>query len=35
MAAVKQWRYRPLLLNGVPTEFILTVTVNFSLSGVS
>lgn len=32
MAAVKQWRYRPLLLNGVPTEFILTVTVKFSLN---
>ena len=31
VSAVKQWRYRPLLLNGVPTEFILTVTVNFSL----
>ena len=29
--AVKQWRYQPLLLNGVPTEFILTVTVSFSL----
>ena len=30
--AVKQWRYQPLLLNGVPTEFILTVTVKFNLS---
>jgi len=29
--AVKQWRYQPLLLNGEPTEFILTVTVVFSL----
>jgi periplasmic protein TonB len=29
--AVKQWRYQPLLLNGVPTEFILTVTINFNL----
>ena len=29
--AVKQWRYRPLLLNGVPTEFILAVTVMFNL----
>jgi periplasmic protein TonB len=35
VAAVKQWRYKPLLLNGVPTEFILTVTVNFSLAGAS
>ena len=30
--AVKQWRYLPLLLNGVPTEFILTITVKFNLS---
>jgi protein TonB len=29
--AVKQWRYAPLLLNGAPTPFILTVTVNFNL----
>ena len=28
--AVKQWSYRPLLLNGVPTPFIVTVTLNFS-----
>lgn len=33
IAAVKQWRYQPLLLNGVPTEFILTVTVKFNLKG--
>jgi protein TonB len=31
MEAVRQWRYQPLLLNGVPTEFILTVTMNFNL----
>jgi protein TonB len=31
IAAVKQWRYQPLLLNGVPTPFILTVTLNFNL----
>jgi protein TonB len=31
LSAVRQWRYRPLLLNGEPTEFILTVTVNFRL----
>jgi protein TonB len=30
-AAVMQWRYQPLLLNGVAMEFILTVTVKFSL----
>jgi TonB family protein len=28
--AVKKWRYEPLLLDGTPTEFILTVTVNFT-----
>lgn len=31
LAAVKQWRYAPLLLNGIPTPFILTVTVSFNL----
>jgi protein TonB len=31
MTAVRQWRYQPLLLNGEPTGFILTVTVNFNL----
>ena len=30
-AAVKQWRYQPLLLNGEPTGFVLTVTINFNL----
>jgi len=30
--AVKQWRYKPLLLNGEPSEFILTVTVAFNLN---
>jgi protein TonB len=29
--AVKQWRYSPLVLNGVPTPFVLTVTLSFSL----
>jgi protein TonB len=29
--AVKQWRYQPLLLNGVPVPFIVTVTLNFNL----
>ncbi len=32
VAAVTQWRYKPLLLNGEPTEFILTVTVFFNVS---
>jgi protein TonB len=31
IAAVKQWRYEPLNLNGEPTPFILTVTVSFSI----
>jgi periplasmic protein TonB len=30
-AAVSQWRYRPLLLNGEATEFIVTVTLIFSI----
>ena len=29
--AVEQWRYEPLLLNGRPSPFVLTVTVSFSL----
>ena len=32
VGAVRQWRYEPLLLNGVPTAFILTVTIRFELS---
>jgi protein TonB len=32
VAAVKQWRYQPLLLNGEPTAFIVTVTLNFTLA---
>jgi protein TonB len=31
VAAVKQWRYQPLLLNGVPVPFIVTVTLNFHI----
>jgi protein TonB len=30
VAALKQWRYTPLVLNGIPTPFVLTVTFNFS-----
>jgi protein TonB len=33
--AVKQWVYRPLLLNGVPTPFIVTVTLKFSIAGAT
>jgi protein TonB len=29
--AVKQWKYSPLVLNGVPTPFVLSVTLNFSV----
>jgi periplasmic protein TonB len=32
IAAVRQWRYSPLLLNGTPERFVLTVTVSFSLA---
>jgi protein TonB len=30
--AVRKWRYSPLLLNGEPERFVLTVTVSFSLA---
>jgi protein TonB len=29
--AVRQWRYSPIVLNGIPVPFILTVTLSFSL----
>ncbi|MEQ1911473.1 MAG: energy transducer TonB, partial [Vicinamibacterales bacterium] len=29
--AVKQWRYSPLVLNGVPTPFVLSVSLSFSV----
>jgi protein TonB len=29
IAAVKQWRYTPTLLNGVPVPVLMTITVNF------
>lgn len=32
LEAVRQWRYRPTLLNGSPTEIISTVIVNYTLS---
>jgi protein TonB len=31
LEAVKQWRYQPFLLNGVATDVVTTITVNFSL----
>jgi protein TonB len=31
VAAVRQWRYQPLLLNGIPMPFVATVTVQFNI----
>ncbi len=31
--AVKQWRYKPYILNGQPVEVETTITVNFTLAG--
>jgi periplasmic protein TonB len=33
MDAVRQWRYKPYLLNGEPVEVETTVNVIFSLGG--
>jgi protein TonB len=30
--ALKQWQYTPLVLNAIPTPFVLTVTFNFSVT---
>jgi hypothetical protein len=30
--AVRQWRYVPLVLNGVPERFVLTVVLTFNLT---
>jgi TonB family protein len=35
MSAVKQWRYRPTLLNGRPVEVETTIVVEFSLTGLA
>jgi protein TonB len=32
LSAVKQWQYTPTLLNGVPVEVIMNVTVHFKLN---
>jgi protein TonB len=32
LEAVRQWRYQPLLLNGIPCEFMVVVNMNFHLS---
>jgi protein TonB len=31
LKAVRQWRYTPTLLNGIPVPVIMTVTVTFTL----
>jgi protein TonB len=31
LVALKQWRYTPTLLNGVPVKILMTITFNFSL----
>ena len=31
--AVQQWKYKPYLLNGEPTEVDTTITVNFTMGG--
>jgi protein TonB len=33
--ALKQWRYSPLVLNGIAERFVLTVTLSFHLQTVS
>ena len=33
--AIRQWRYQPYILSGVPVEIETTITVNFVLSGTS
>ena len=35
VTAVKQWRYSPLVLNGIKERFVLTVTLSFHLQQVS
>jgi protein TonB len=31
LAAVRQWKYEPVVLNGTPVPFVLTVSLSFSL----
>ncbi len=33
LAAVRQWRYAPLILNGRPLRFVVTVTLSFAVQG--
>jgi protein TonB len=32
IAAVKQWRYQPTLLNGAPVEVVTDIQINFALN---
>jgi hypothetical protein len=32
-AALREWRYSPIVLNGTPVPFTLTVTLSFFLEG--
>jgi len=32
LAAVRQWKFSPTQLNGVPVPIVMTVTVNFKLT---
>ncbi len=31
LEAVRQWRYKPVLLNGNPVEVVTVVTINYTL----
>jgi periplasmic protein TonB len=35
IAAVRQWRYTPTLLNGAPVAVLISITINFTLDGGS
>jgi protein TonB len=35
LSAVRQWRYTPTLLNGVPVRVLMTITFNFRLSDLA
>ena len=35
LAAVRQWRYAPLILNGRPLRFLVTVILSFSVEGAT
>lgn len=35
ITAVRQWQYRPLILNGLPEPFVLTVVLTFDLTEAS